>query len=128
MNKTQKIIWIIDVLTIVFILITLQSGVVCFEEISDSPYFSLKEKILLSIQHYGFYGWSEILHNTFGPIVPWSKFLLFIANVYAVIRKIIGMIKKDISLKSRAFIVVNLLFITLKLIEFDNWWAGLMSV
>ena len=125
MNKRQKILWIIDVLTIVVLIITLQSIAVGVGELYGP---SLKEKVLLSIQLCSACGWSEMLHDSLGAIVPWSKFLLFLANVDAVIRKMIGMKRKDISAKSRAFIVFNLLFIALKLIEFEHWWAGLMGV
>ena len=125
MIKSQKALWIIDILTIVFVLIALQSIVVCFKELA---YFSLSDKIINSLQDCSFYGWSRMLRDSLGVVVPWSKFLLFLANVYAVIRKIRGMKKKDVSPKSRALIIINLLFITLKLIEFHIWWLGYMSV
>ena len=124
MSKREKAIWIIDILTIVFILIALQSIAVGFEEFFFSH--PLKERILLSIQLCSVNGWSEILHDSLGAIVPWSKFLLFIANVYAVIRKAFDLSTEDISSKSRGLIVVNLLFIVLKWIEFDSWFTAYM--
>ncbi len=128
MKKSQKLLWIIDVLTIIFVFIALQSIAECFEDLSDSAYLSLREVTVKSIQYCGVSGWSEILHEHLGSVVPWSKFLLFCANVYAVIWKAIGIAKKNIPSELAALIIVNLIFIVLKLIEFDNFWAGLMSV
>jgi len=126
MSKRQKIIWIIDVLTIVFILIALQSGVVRFEKFSVSR--PLIERISLSIQLYSVNGWSGVLYHYLGLVVPLSKFLLFIANIYAVIQKAIGKFKRDISPTSKWLIIVNLLFITLRLIEFAGVWESWMGI
>ena len=128
MKKSQNVLWIIDVLTIIFVLIALQSIAVCFVELSNSESLPLKEVIFASIKYCGISGWSEILHDYLGPIVPWSKTLLFFANIYAVILKLIGIIRRTIPTKRFAFIVINLLFIVLKLIEFDSFLTALMSV
>ena len=125
-NKS-KILWIIDALTIIFLIIQIQSTIA---RISPEHYwhYPLKEQLYDSIYLYTVHGWSEVLHDCLGSIVPWSKFLLFFANIYAVIWKIIGTIKRNVSSKSRVFIIVNLVFIVLKLIEFDGFLSGWMSV
>lgn len=125
-NKS-RVLLIIDVLTSVFLVIQVVSMI---SYITPEIYwhYPLKEQLFHSLSLYTVVGWSEVLHDCLGSIVPWSKTLLFFANIYAVIWKIIGTIKRNVSPKSRVFIIVNLVFIVLKLIEFDSFLTGLMSV
>ena len=126
MNRS-KILWSIDTLTIIFLIIQVVS---MFSYIKPENYwfYPLKEQLFHSLSLYTVVGWSEVLHNHLGAVVPWSKTLLFFANIYAVILKLIGIIRRTIPTKRFAFIVINLLFIVLKLIEFDSFLTALMSV
>lgn len=125
-NKS-RVLLIIDVLTLSFLIIQIQSIIACKMRVSESSY-TYGKSILDILQLYKYYGWSEILNDYLGQIVPWSKTLLFFANIYAVILKLIGIIRRTIPTKRFAFIVINLLFIVLKLIEFDSFLTALMSV
>ena len=66
MSKEQRTIWIIDVLTIVLLIITLQSIAVGFEEFFKESFFyrsPLGERILISIQLCSICGWLGVLRG-----------------------------------------------------------------
>ena len=118
-KKNRNTLWIIDALTVIFIVIQVQSTI---------SYCKTWQHWYHPLAAYKIDGWADVLHNCFGFVVPWSKFLLFCANVYAVIRKAMGIAKKSIPSRLAVLIILNLIFIVLKLIEFYFEWEAMIGI
>ena len=126
-QRRRRVLLVIDILTIAFIIIQIQSMVSYFRP-ENYYHYPFEEQLYDSFRLYVVAGWSDILHDTFGRLVPLTKFSLFLASIYAVIAETVGIVKKNLSTKFVVLILVKLLFITLSLIRFDTYLTHLMSV
>ena len=115
-EKKKKALLIINILTIVFSVIRIQS-MVAFIRPEHFSHYPLKEQIINSFSLYTAVGWANRLLLTFGVFASLSKFALFWANIYAVIAESKGVANKSLPPKFVGLILVKLLFIALSLVR-----------
>ena len=126
-EKTRKKLLIINVLTIAFILIQIQS-MIAYINPENYYFYPFEEQLKDSFRLFATKGLSLIFLYCFGYTFLLTKFLLFFASIYAVFVETIGIVKKNLSPKYFLLILVKLLFIVLSLIRFETFITHLFSV
>ncbi len=125
----KKFILITDLLVTVFLIIQLQSTI-CYilEHIAVLHNRSIYDYLTL----YSITGLEYAIHITpFGIIISWLVVITFFSNIAVIVIKIIDMFRKEEKLIRglyRYFIIINILFVILKIIYFDSYITMLMSV
>lgn len=126
-KRTRTTLLVVDLLTIILVIIHIQSAIVAYIHYSNLPSWP-GNLITESVKKYVYYGWADVLHAQFGSFIKWLKIVLFFANIYAVIKKLILIFKKMIDLRLALLVLLNLLFIGLKVLEALWVWEMWMSV
>ena len=126
-QKKRKALRIINILTIVLIVIQIQSMIAAIKP-ENFSFFPFKEQVIKSFVYFMYAGWSDILMRTFSIFYPLSRFLVFLASIYAVLAETIGIVKKDLPPKFVGWILLKLLFIALSLVWIDYVLYTIMSM
>ena len=126
-QKKRKVLRIIDTLTIVLIVIQIQSMLAYFTP-ENFYHYPFKEQLVDSFSLFMAAGWSDILFGIFSIFYPLSRFLVFLASIYAVLAETIGIVKKDLPPKFVGWILLKLLFIALSLVWIDYVLYTIMSM
>ena len=128
-KKTIRTLMLIDSLTLIFIIIQIQSIVAAYIHFSKSTFWSNEYDIYISsIEVYTGFGWAAVLKTQFGSFIKWMKIFLFFANIYVVIKKLILVFKRTIASRVAFSIFINLLFMGFKVAEAFWVWEMWMSV
>lgn len=126
-KRTRTTLLAVDLLTLILVIIHIQSATATYIHYSNLPYSWPGNLITESVTWYVYYGWADVLHAHFGSF-KWLKIVLFFANIYAIIKKLILIFKKIIDLRLALLVLLNLLFIGLKVLEALGVWEMWMSV
>ncbi len=124
-KKTKYALLFVDVFTFLLILIQTQSSIVRLVKFIDQPLWEILKE---NFSRYTYYGLASVLNTRLGSFITLMKVFLFFANIYAVIKKLILIFKKMIDLRLALLVLLNLLFIGLKVLEALGVWEMWMSV